>query len=297
MGFMKKNISALIGVFFAFFTTSAYANSYGVNWQINFLDAATKIMEETTFFHEYILLPVIISFTVFVFGLMVWLVVRYRQSKNPVPSNVTHHTLLEVVWTIVPFLVLIVILNFSIDVLMLQDKEPKADVTIKAIAYQWYWGYEYPQIGIEEYTASMLCPHDPSFNGGFDPECVHKLEEKNIPHKLATDNPMVVPVGKNIRVLTTSMDVIHAWTIPAFGVKKDAVPGRMNSLWFNAHTEGTYYGQCSELCGIAHAFMPITVHVVSQKIYDVWAGIMKKGETEQANQVITHYLESKKHNI
>lgn len=286
-----NKIFVLLSTFFSIFSPHiAFANNYGHNWQTNFFDSATQIMAETTFFHEYVLLPVIVSITIFVLGLMIWLVIRYREKVNPTPSKTTHNTPLEIAWTIIPFVILIVILKFSIDVLMFQDKEPPSDVTIKAVGYQWYWGYEYPEAGIEEYTATMLCPNNPSFEGGFDPKCVDQLKEKNIPHKLATDNPVVVPVNKNIRILTTSMDVIHAWTIPAFGVKRDAVPGRMNSLWFNAQKEGSYYGQCSELCGIAHAFMPITVHVVAEDIYESWVSMMKDGETEQASEMVNNYL-------
>ncbi|MEM6603763.1 MAG: cytochrome c oxidase subunit II [Pseudomonadota bacterium] len=277
----------------AYASQSSASEHAGHDWQYNFFDSATEIMEKTTFFHEYILLPVIIGITIFVFLLMVWLVLRYREKDNPVPSKTTHNTPLEVAWTIIPFVILLFILNFSIDVLVFQDKEPPADVTVKAIGYQWYWGYEYPQNEVPEYTATMLCPQTPDGVDGFDEKCVNDLRARDIPHKLATDYSMVVPVNKNVRVLITSMDVIHAWTIPAFGVKRDAVPGRMNSIWFNARKEGVFYGQCSELCGTAHAFMPIMVKVVSEDIYAAWLKLMQDGEIDAAEEIVTAYLDSR----
>ena len=286
---MKTPLIKLFGLFLLLTSGAAQAaDKVGHDWQINFFDAATEIMERTAWFHEAILLPVTIAITVFVFILMVLLVVKFREKKNPTPSKTTHNTPLEIAWTIIPFAILIMILIPSVKLLTFQDQEPKADVTIKAIGYQWYWGYEYPEAGIDEYSVYMLC--QPTGSGsGFDQKCVDDLAAKNIPHKLATDYPVVVPVNKNVRLLMTSMDVIHAWTIPAFGVKKDAVPGRMNSIWFNVREEGTYYGQCSELCGVNHAFMPIEVHVVSEVAYDRWVDIMKDGDTDLAKKVLAEY--------
>lgn len=286
---MKTPLIKLFGLFLLLTSGAAQAaDKVGHDWQINFFDAATEIMERTTWFHEWILLPVITVITIFVFILMVLLVVKFREKKNPTPSKVTHNAPLEIAWTIIPVMILIGILVPSVNLLKFQDIEPKADVTIKAIGYQWYWGYEYPEAGVDEYSAYMLC--QPTGNGnGFDQKCIDDLKAKNIPHKLATDYPVVVPVNKNVRLLMTSMDVIHAWTIPAFGVKKDAVPGRMNSIWFNAREEGTYYGQCSELCGVNHAFMPIEVRVVSQEAYERWVALMKDGDADLANEVLVAY--------
>lgn len=285
-----KPFGNLFGLLTLFLSSSAYAaENHGQNWQINFFDAATQIMEKTTWFHHYILLPIIVLITLFVFALMVWLVLRYRESKNPTPSKVTHNVPLEIAWTLIPVMILMVVAVFSIDLLHYQDKEPKADVTIKAIGYQWYWGYEYPMDEVAEYSTYMQCPPTGGKAQGFDEKCLAELKEKNIPHKLATDYPVVVPVGKNIRVLITASDVIHSWTIPAFGVKKDAVPGRMNSIWFNAEKLGTFYGQCSELCGVNHAFMPITVKVVPENIYKAWLASAKEGDLDKGNRILNAY--------
>ena len=298
---MKTPLIKLFGLFLLLMSGTAHAaDKVGHDWQINFYDAATEIMERTAWFHEWVLLPIITFITIFVFILMVLLVVKFREKKNPVPSKTTHNTPLEIAWTLIPFAILIAILIPSVKLLTFQDVEPKADVTIKATGHKWHWRYEYPVEGIEEYEAYMLCqPTDEENTGfgkegtGFDQKCVDDLKAKNRPHKLATDYPVVVPVNKNVRLLLTSADVIHAWTIPAFGVKKDAVPGRMNSLWFNAREEGVYYGQCSELCGTDHAFMPIEVHVVPEEAYKRWVDMMKDGDTDLANEVLFAYKKAR----
>jgi cytochrome c oxidase subunit 2 len=187
-------------------------------------------------------------------------VIKFRESKNPQPSKTTHNTLLEVVWTVIPCLILVVIAVPSFKLLYKQEVIPKADVTIKAIGYQWYWGYEYPDEKIA-FESVMI-------------------ESKNLKpgqlRLLSTDTKIVIPVNKVVKVLITSNDVNHAWTVPAFGVKKDAIPGKVNQIWFNVEKEGVYYGQCSELCGIKHAFMPIEVHVVSDEKYAAWLVEAKK---------------------
>ena len=255
---------------------------------MNFFDAASPVMERIHSFHEHILLPIIIIITLFVLGLLIYVAVRFRAGRNPNPSKTTHHVLLEVIWTILPVLILMIIAVPSLKLLFLQDKVPTADVTIKAVGYQWYWGHEYPELGVPEYSSTMLCPQGGDKNG-FDAKCVDDLKAKQIPHKLATDYPVVVPVNKTVRVLVTSMDVIHAWAMPALGVKKDAVPGRMNDTWFRATKEGTYYGQCSELCGINHAFMPITLKVVSEDAYKEWLSLAKAGKLDDGNKLLEEY--------
>ena len=185
---------------------------------------------------------------------MLYACVRFRASANPNPSKRTHNVTVEVLWTLIPCLILIVMAVPSFKILYKQDAIPKADLTIKAIGYQWYWGYEYPDENII-----------------FDS---YMIEEKDLksdqPRLLAVDNEVVVPVNKVVKVLITANDVLHAWALPSFGVKRDAVPGRINETWFKAEKIGTYYGQCSELCGIKHAFMPITVKVVSDEEYKEW---------------------------
>ena len=225
-----------------------------VDWQLGFQKSASKTMDDIVWFHDYMLLPVITAITVFVLFLIAYACIRFRASRNPEASTTSHNTVIEVIWTLVPCLILIVLAVPSFKVLYSQDEIPKADVTIKAIGYQWYWGYEYPDENII-----------------FDS---YMIEEKDLradqPRLLAVDNEVVVPVNKVVKVLITANDVLHAWALPAFGVKRDAVPGRINETWFKAEKEGTYYGQCSELCGIKHAFMPITVKVVSEEDYQEW---------------------------
>ena len=224
------------------------------NWQLGFQDAASKTMRDIVWFHDYMLMPIIVAISAFVLFLMLYAMVRFRASRNPNPSKRTHNVLIEVIWTLVPCLILIVMAVPSFKVLYSQDTIPKADVTIKAIGYQWYWGYEYPDENII-----------------FDS---YMIEEKDLqegqPRLLAVDNVVVVPVNKVVKVLITANDVLHAWALPAFGVKRDAMPGRVNETWFKAEREGTFYGQCSELCGIKHAFMPIEVRVVSEEDYQLW---------------------------
>ena len=224
------------------------------DWQLGFQKAASGHMEDLVWFHDYMLLPIITAITVFVLFLVIYACIRYRAARNPVASQTSHNTFIEIIWTLVPCLILIVMAVPSFKILYEQDEIPPADVTIKAIGYQWYWGYEYPDENIifESYM----------------------IEEKDLkpgqPRLLSVDNEIVVPVNKVVKVLITANDVLHAWALPSFGVKRDAVPGRINETWFKADRTGTFYGQCSELCGIKHAFMPITVNVVSQEEYVKW---------------------------
>ncbi len=223
-------------------------------WQLGFQKPASDSMRDIVSFHNNLLLPIIIAISVFVLFLMLYACVRFRASANPNPSKRTHNVTVEILWTLIPCLILIVMAVPSFKILYKQDTIPKADLTIKAVGYQWYWGYEYPDENIifESYM----------------------IEEKDLradqPRLLAVDNEVVVPVNKVVKVLITANDVLHAWALPAFGVKRDAVPGRINETWFRAEKEGTYYGQCSELCGIKHAFMPITVKVVSEEDFQEW---------------------------
>ena len=224
------------------------------DWQLGFQKAASQGMEDIVWFHDYMLLPIITAITVFVLFLLLYTCVRYRASRNKIASTTSHNTLVEVLWTLIPCLILIVMAVPSFKVLYSQDTIPKADVTIKAIGYQWYWGYEYPDENII-----------------FDSYMVDEKDLKeNQPRLLTVDNEIFVPVNKVIKVMITANDVLHAWALPSFGVKRDAIPGRINETWFKADRTGTFYGQCSELCGIKHAFMPITVNVVSEDEYNLW---------------------------
>ena len=246
-----KKILLIISSFFI--TANVFADQ-PKDWQLGFQNPASDGMRDIVNFHNNLLLPIIIAISVFVLFLMLYACVRFRASANPNPSKRTHNVTVEILWTLIPCLILIVMAVPSFKILYKQDTIPKADLTIKAIGYQWYWGYEYPDENII-----------------FDS---YMVEEKDLradqPRLLAVDNEVVVPVNKVIKVLITANDVLHAWALPSFGVKRDAVPGRINETWFKAEKEGTYYGQCSELCGIKHAFMPITVRVVSEEDYQEW---------------------------
>lgn len=216
----------------------------------------TPLRIQAIFFHDWILLPIITVITLFVLALLVWVVVRYNRRANPVPAKWSHNTPLEVAWTLGPVLILVVISIFSFRLLFDYNDMPKPDVTIKATGYQWYWGYEYPDQKVGEFISNML-PED-------------KAVAKNVPYRLAVTEPLVVPVNKVVRVQVTGADVIHAFAVPSFGIIADAVPGRLNETWFKANRIGVYYGNCRELCGIDHAFMPIEVRVVSQADFDAW---------------------------
>lgn len=215
---------------------------------------------------------IMFAIVIFVTGLMGYCIVRYNQKANTKPASFTHHTPVEIAWTIVPIVILVGIGAFSLPVLFKQQEIPTADITIKATGYQWYWGYEYVdhEFGFDSY---MIGSPATGGDNRLTPEVEAQLTEAGYSRDewlLATDTAVVVPVNKTIVMQMTGGDVIHSWTIPAFGVKQDAVPGRLAELWFKAEQEGIYFGQCSELCGIAHAYMPITVKVVSQEAYDAW---------------------------
>jgi cytochrome c oxidase subunit 2 len=221
--------------------------------------AATKLAEDLHFLHNTILMPIITVITLFVLGLLFIVWYRFRESKNPVPSKNAHNTVLEVLWTIVPAVVLVVIAVFSFPILYQQLEIPKPGLTVRAIGHQWYWSYEYPDNG----------------NFTFDANLIEK-DQKPEHYLLDTDNEVVLPVGVDIRVQITGADVIHSWTVPAFGVKHDAVPGRVNESWFNIERPGIYYGQCSELCGVRHGFMPIKVRAVPQEEFQAWVAEAQK---------------------
>jgi len=284
---MKSLVLLTISLITAMFSSSVYANATpGKDWQINFFDAVTPVMQKIHDFHTWTLMPIITVITVFVLLLLIYVCLRFRKGKNPNPSKTTHHVGLEIVWTLIPVLILIVIAVPSIRLIIMQDETPKSDITIKAVGYQWYWGYEYPEAKVAEYSSYMRCPLE---EGKYNQECLDKLQAENIPHKLAVDYPVVVPVNKTVRLLITAMDVMHSFAVPSFGVKRDAVPGRMNQSWFKAEKTGTYYGQCSELCGVSHAFMPIAFEVVPQEVYDKWLEAAQAGNLDAGNKIITDY--------
>jgi cytochrome c oxidase subunit 2 len=230
-----------------------------VPWQMGFQQSAAPTMDDIIWFHNFVLW-IIIGITVFVLALLLIVIVKFNSRANPTPSRTTHNTLLEVLWTVVPVLILVVIAVPSFRILFFQLNVPPADVTVKATGKQWYWSYSYPDSKFE-----------------FDSLIVKDNELKGDQIRLlSVDNEMVVPVNKVVRVYTTGADVIHAFKVPSFGVMMDAIPGRLNETWFKATREGVYYGQCSELCGKDHAFMPIAVRVVSEQAYAAWIEDAKK---------------------
>jgi cytochrome c oxidase subunit II len=246
-------------------------------WQLGFQQSATPVMDNIISFHTG-LLYVIVAISLFVLGLLVFIAVRFNARANPTPSRTTHNTLLEVAWTLVPVLILVAIAIPSFRLLFFQLTIPAmsaeaGDVTIKATGKQWFWTYSYPDHGNFEFDSLMV--RDPA-------------QLKGRPRLLAVDNEVVVPVNKNVRVITTGADVIHAFAMPAFGIKIDSIPGRINETWFRATREGIYYGQCSELCGKDHAFMPIAIRVVSEEEFKKWVeGARKRFAREDVTPATT----------
>jgi cytochrome c oxidase subunit II len=257
-------------------------------WQVGLQDAATPVAEFIAWLHNF-LLVIITAITLFVLGLMLYIFVKFNAKANPVPSKTTHHTGLEVAWTVIPILILVAIAIPSLRLLYLQRDIPVADMTIKVIGNpSWNWTYEYPDLGLNDDKTAKV-----SFTAYLKTR--EAAAKDGVPYLLATDVPMVVPVNKTIKMIITSdpEGIIHAWTIPSFGMKIDAIPGRLNEDWFKATKEGVYYGQCSELCGKEHAYMPIEVHVVSQADFDAWTEKAKTAGIEEARDYLFAMLRAK----
>lgn len=242
------------------------------SWGIALQDSASTVMDDIHWFGNFTfwIIGVIV---VFVAALLAIVILKFNARANPEPSKTSHNTMIEIVWTVVPILILLVLAVPSFRLLYKQMEIPQADLTIKVTGYQWYWGYEYPDNPEVSFDSVMLNDEERAAKG------------TNEPRLLAVDNEMVVPVDKIVRLQITAGDVIHSYAIPAFGVKMDAVPGRLNETWFKADREGMYYGQCSELCGKDHAFMPLAVRVVSQDQYDAWLAAAAE-DVEAANKAL-----------
>jgi cytochrome c oxidase subunit 2 len=239
---------------------------YGIGMpdgRLGFQDQFTPIGEEAAWFHDMLLVPIITIISLFVLALMLFAVVRYRRSANPTPSRTTHNTLIEVVWTLVPVLILVVIAVPSIKLLARQYSPPKADLTVKVIGNQWYWTYQYPDNGDFEIVSNVLSEEEDKKRGE--------------PRLLGVDERMVVPAGATVKLIITANDVIHSWGVPSFWTKMDAIPGRLNETWFKVDRPGVYYGQCFELCGARHAYMPIAVEVMLPAQFAAW--VASKGGT------------------
>ena len=242
---------------------TAPSADYGVprgGWDLQL--PATDIAVEAHNMINWVLNPVMAGVAVFVMILLAWTIFRYRAAANPVPSKTSHNTTIEVIWTVVPALILLVIAVPSFRLLANQYDPPKADLTIKAIGHQWYWEYEYPDQGGFTFDSVMLTNEE--------------AEKRGTPKLLDVDNRVVVPAGATVKILTTAADVIHSFAIPAFYVKMDAVPGRINETWFKVDRPGVYFGQCSELCGSKHAYMPIAIEVLPKAQFDAWVAAKQK---------------------
>ncbi len=257
-----------------------------VDGEMGFQPAVTRVAQDI---HDldHLILIIITLITLFVTGLILWVVFRYSKKRNPTAASFTHNTPVEIAWTIIPIVILVLIGAYSLPILFRQQEIPVADITIKATGNQWYWNHEYVDEGFNFDTYMIGAPATLSSEDEaagatanvLSDAMVAKLEAAGYSRNeflLATDTAVVLPVGKTVVVQVTGADVIHAWTIPAFGVKQDAVPGRLAELWFTPEREGVYFGQCSELCGQAHAYMPITVKVVSEAAYAEWLGKAKE---------------------
>ncbi|MEO1328111.1 MAG: cytochrome c oxidase subunit II [Pseudomonadota bacterium] len=247
--------------------------------QLDLQTPATPIAQQIFDLH-HLMLVIITLITVFVLALLLIVIVRFNRKSNPKPATWTHNTPLEVMWTVVPVIILVIIAIPSVRLLQAQEnfERVEPDLVIKATGYQWYWSYSYPDQGIE-FDAYMIGLN----KAQMDDEVRESLADKGYSEKrwkLATDNPMVVPVGKTVLMQVTGGDVIHSWAVPSFGVKADSVPGRLNQTWFRVNEVGTYFGQCSELCGAYHSYMPIAVKVVEQPVYDAWVACVQENSAD-----------------
>ncbi len=236
---------------------------YAKPWQLDFQPPATPVMEQLEDVHNFVLI-IITVVTLFVMALLAYVCVRFSRKNNPVPSKTSHNTAIEIAWTVIPIFILIAIAIPSLRLFYFMEDNVKPDMTLKVTGYQWYWGYEYP-----DYEVSYLS------NMKKDDELDASKGDIRL---LSVDNPVVVPVGATVRVLVTGADVIHSFAMPSFGVKTDAVPGRINASWFKVEKAGTYYGQCSELCGVNHGFMPIEIRAVEPAAFEAWVERAKGGD-------------------
>jgi len=280
-----KSITAVISLFFALFVSSGTAFAEGIKeWQMWHQTSASDMMDRIEWFDAYTLW-FITPITIFVMALLLYVMIRFNSKRNPNPSKTSHNSVIEAIWTIGPIIILVMIAFPSFDILdrQLAPKE-EPSITLKATGYQWYWGFEYMDGGELSFDTVMLQEDEREETG--------KTDKSEYPRLLAVDNEVVVPVNEMVRVLVTAADVLHAFALPAFGVKIDAVPGRLNETWFKATREGLFYGQCSELCGRDHAFMPLAIRVVSRKKYDAWK-TAAVDDLESANKSLMASVKSK----
>jgi len=246
--------------------------------QLSFQEAVTPIMEEIVWVHDYVN-AIIFAITAFVLLLMLYVMWRFSEKRNPTPSRTTHNTVVEVLWTVIPILILVAIAIPSFKLLFHQYNYPPPDLTVKAIGHAWNWTHELPDQGVSVDSVMLQDnEREEAIKGG--------MPADQVPRNLAVDNEVLVPVNKVVHVLVTSTDVIHNWTIPSFGSKVDAVPGRITATWFKATKEGIYFGQCSELCGKDHAFMPIAMRVVKEQVFNDWVAAVKARDRRKVREII-----------
>jgi cytochrome c oxidase subunit 2 len=255
---LAKLVRALWGIPLTFLICTDVFADKPERWHFNFQEAATPVMEKIHELHNLVML-ILVLVALFVFAIMGLIIYKFRASKNPTPSTKAHNTLLEVIWTAAPVLILLIIAVPSFKLIFYMDKAKDPELTLKITGHMWYWSYEYPEQKIA--FDSTIIPDDQ-----LKPGQLRLLE---------VDNQIIVPVNTTIRLLFTAVDVLHSWTVPSFGVKKDCVPGRLNEAWIYVEREGTFYGQCSEICGMKHGFMPIVVKVVSKEEFQKWVGSSK----------------------
>ena len=255
MRYLKIFYVFLAGIF----TNASFAFDLQ-NWQIGFQKAASPVMQELANFHDF-LLYIICAIVALVFGLLIYICYRFNSKRNPIPSQNSHNALIEIIWTVIPIFILIAIAIPSFRILYFMERDKDPDMTIKVVGHQWYWSYEYPDHGNINFDSYLIKDED--------------LKPGQL-RLLSVDNNLVVPVGARVKVLVTSGDVIHSWAIPSLGVKMDAIPGRTNETWFEVTKPGMYYGQCSEICGVGHGFMPIGIEAVSKKDFNHWLDAQKK---------------------
>ncbi len=276
---------------FAGVSTAALAAESGIKeWQLGFQASVTDVMDDITWFNGFTLV-IITVITLFVLALLIVCMTRFSAKSNPVPSRTSHNTMIEVVWTVAPILILVVIAIPSFRLLYKQLDIPEYEMTVKATGYQWYWGYEYTDENMGELSFDSIMVKDDERQAVADARGVTLNE---VPRLLSVDYDLVIPVDTTVRVQVTSEDVIHSFAMPSFGVKVDAIPGRLNETWFHARKEGVYYGQCSELCGKDHAFMPIAIRVVSKDQFQTWSTAAQDDLDTANQQLLASIADTKK---
>lgn len=280
-------LAGLIAVLTCFVLPGAALAADATIWSTWMPEAISPVKQRIHEFNHLItiIITLIVIFVFILLGFTIW---RFSRKRNPVPSKTTHHVKLEIIWTIIPVLILLIVVVPSLRLMYFMDRTSKPDLTLKVTGYQWYWGYSYPEQEIEEFSLNLIPNAEFDKKGEFNElRALPTYQRLLSTYDLASGKPafVVIPVNKNIRVLVTGNDVLHSFAMPSFGVKKDAVPGRLNETWFRAKKPGIYYGQCSEICGVQHGYMPIEIRVVPQEQFEQWVTLMKQDETKAMDYI------------